>query len=941
MHSFLEQAVSQLLDRHGDQLDRIALVLPGQRPMVFLRDLLAQRLTRTTWSPAMFTIQEATERLSGFRRMDAMELWLTSYRIYRDTVKNPESLDAFLTWAPTVLADFNEIDNYGLHGEDVFRNLASFTEIDAWSFHLDPLSEGQERFQVQWEAMGQFYQALRTHLHGLKVGYNGLVNREAATHYEARLDTPHWPYDHTYFLGFNALSASEEAVLFGLEKMGRATLLWDADPTFVDPEVNEAGLFLRRFAERHGALELPKRWALESEGIHLHTTASRAAQPKVLASLLASIPAEELSKTAVVLGDESLLIPVLESLPPLGDPESPLPYNLTLGYALRWTPVYDLIHLLHSTQIRMRGQGVWHQDLRSLLRHPALVTALSDHAEAINTLLGNMRDNNLAYLPVTELEAHMNAPVIEAMCRLLTQRYSSPQTTCALLLGILDALRVPLEHNPWLLEMVFRTHRSLTALQTWCAGLAPDTPLGEAAFWNLWRRLAGQEQLDFRGEPLNGLQVMGMLETRTLGFERLLVIGANEGHMPRTPVQNSFIPYDLKRHFRLPVRHERDAIYAYYFFRLLTDAKHVDFIYAEQSEAFGSTERTRYLGQLEALLDTTFTPQHWQNALPAGEQHVWNVPGHDPAIARAVTQLLQNGLSPSAMNTFVRCPLDFYFKYILGFREPDEVNEGVDQALFGTLVHGTLEHLYLGGEPADPKRDAPLNIRLTPAFIDTCLEALPQVFAQMRTRRLAVPEDPNKPVRLPDMQTGINRLTLETAEAYVKQFLQAEKRNAREHVPEILFLEKQFQVPVPLPEGSAVGELVLRGTVDRIDRVNGQVRIIDYKTGSVDNVKLRWRGPEALAKQDRDKARQLLVYHLLVEGQTWLNGMPVISGMISIKQISKWFQAGQKEGPGEPFTEEQIEEFKTVLATLTGTMLDPEFTWQHAPDSDFCAFCTP
>ena len=293
------------------------------------------------------------------------------------------------------------------------------------------------------------------------------------------------------------------------------------------------------------------------------------------------------------------------------------------------------------------------------------------------------------------------------------------------------------------------------------------------------------------------------------------------------------------------------------------------------------------------------------------------------------------------MNTFVRCPLDFYFKYILGFREPDEVSEGVDQALFGTLVHGALEHLYLGGEPADPKRDEPLNIRLTPAFIDTCLDALPQVFAQMRTRRLAVPEDPNKPVRLPDMHTGINRLTLETAEAYVKQFLQAEKRHAREHVPEILFLEKQFQVPVQLPEGSAVGELVLRGTLDRIDRVNGQVRIIDYKTGSVDNVKLRWRDPEALAKQDRDKARQLLVYHLLVEGSTWLNGMPVISGMISIKQISKWFQAGQKEGPGEPFTEAQIEEFKTVLATLTGTMLDPDYTWQHAPDSDFCAFCTP
>lgn len=913
-------------------------MLPGQRPKVFLTDLIARALTANAWCPELLTIQEFTEKVSGFQRLDPTSHLLTAYELYTQKMGGTSSFDAFMRWAPTVLQDFNEVDNYRLPSHDIFRNLRDFSEIDQWSFSLDELSEGQERFQVQWDEMGQLHTLLCERLKQNNVVSGGLLNVRTADLLE---DPQNLPWKHVYFAGFNALSTSEEQFVFGLRDRGLATIMWDASPLFVDPPMAESGLFMRKYGQRYGSLPLSGSWQLEAQHIHRHETASRIAQVKVASELLRGLSPDEWNKTAVILGDESLLHPLLGSLPQRTHPDTgeALTFNVTLGYSLRYTPLWDLLMSLKDMAGRARSKALWHRDAQALAHHPALESVAGPALHKVGEAMQSAIEKNQAYIPFkTFKEAGLTEDLYVALDALLFGTYSHHSARISQLLSLLEALKALLPLNKEALESVFVAHRAITRLLNDLQALSES--MAEPTLWRLLRQALGKEQLNFRGEPLSGLQIMGMLESRTLGFDRVIVVGAAEGHMPRTPASTSFIPFDLKMHFGLPTRRERDAIYAYYFFRLLQDCKRVDFIYPRQSDTFGSTEPSRYLGQIDHLLERANqrpTPILWQSPLP-GTPNPWSLT-QDTASIEGITHLLSNRLSASALNTWHRCPLDFYLKYGLGFREPQKVDEELDQMLFGTLVHAVLEFLYLDGKTSESQETAPLNTRLTQAFLTQCIKDTSGIFKRIKTTRsLPIPQPYERP--LPDLESGLNHITLAAAETYVKRFLKWEME--QDEVAEILYLERSYTRTVQLEACNALKSVTLKGNIDRLDKVGDQVRIIDYKTGGVDGKKLLFPAkPEAMGKPDSDKARQLLIYHLLVENEDW-HGSSVVCGMVSLKELSKGFlpAAGSPEAP-TPISDETRSAFLKHLSEQVDLMLAPQRTFEHEKDAAFCSYCNP
>ena len=911
-------------------------MLPGQRPKVFLTDLMARALPTSAWCPELLTIQEFTQSVTGNQRLDATRHLLVAYKLYTEELGGTQTFDAFMRWAPTVLQDFNEVDNYRLPSQEVFRNLRDFSDIDQWSFNLDPLSEGQERFQLQWEEMGRLHTLLCEKLKADGVLSGGLLNARAADLLEERENVP---WKHVYFAGFNAFSTSEEQFVFGLRERGLATVMWDAAALFVDAPMAESGLFMRKYGAQYGTLPLTGKWSLKSENILRHETASRIAQVKVAAELLAELTPEQWNRSAVILGDETLLHPLLGSLPKREDPKTgkALGFNVTLGFSLRYTPLWDLIMALKDIAGRARGKTIWHRDAQALAHHPALKTAAGPALAHAVSELTRAVERNEAYSPFDLFECKaMDNGLYKALYALLFDSYTTHAKKLDQLLQLFEALKALLPLNTEALEAVFVAHTAVNRLRTDLSELS-DT-MAEATLWRLLRQALGKEQLNFRGEPLSGLQIMGMLESRTLGFDRVIVVGAAEGHMPRTPVGTSFIPFDLKMHFGLPTRRERDAIYAYYFFRLLQECERVDFIYPKQSDTFGSTEPSRYLGQLAHMLDDAAkspSPVLWQSKVP-GSLPVWEVK-QDATSLDGIRHLLSARLSASALNKWHRCPLDFYLVYGLSLYEPTSIDESIDQQLFGSLVHAVLEYLYLDGKSPDSQDEAPLGTLLTKAFLTQCLKDTAPLFERIKkTREWPIEAPRNRP--LPAMDTGLNLISIEAAESYVNRFLRWEMQH--EEVAEILYLERSFQRKITLTDCDRLEAITLKGNIDRMDRVGGKVRIIDYKTGGVEASKLLFPSDqEKMARPDFDKARQLMIYHCLVEHLDW-QGCHIVCGMISFKQLSQGFlpAAGKAQDPA-PIRAESRDAFLAHLSREADVMLTPEHVFKHQHDATFCQYC--
>ncbi|HET8736021.1 MAG TPA: PD-(D/E)XK nuclease family protein [Pricia sp.] len=815
MQSFLGEVVEEIKTKYGS-IEDLIFVLPSKRAGNFLRNLLANSAERTFFSPEIYSIERFIEQISDLSYATSIQQLFVLYQTYLKQKPVPQdNFHTFSKWGQTLLQDFNEIDRYLIDTGKLFDNLSAVQQLEHWSLQPEKTQMMQDYLNF-WNNLESLYLDFNRALLEQGLGHQGLVYRTACEKLDSYLSNES---DKNFvFLGFNALNTAESQIIQHILATTDSEIYWDIDTYFLDDPIHDAGYFFRQHLKtwpylRENELRGKSAHYTSKKEIKVVGVPKSVSQAKYAAHLLEEIRTigpEQLKNTAVVLGDETLLNPLLNSVP-----EGIDRVNITMGYPLDKTPLASFFDQFMTLYLQRADQGWFYRELLVFLAHPSVHTLLnSEGKEVVGTITETIERKNWAYVDVDKLDSIPGA--ISALLPLLFMAHTpDPKEFIQTVLKIIAELKINLQgsKDTLSLEYLYHFHGLFNQL---------DGLLGQYGFItdlqslrSLYRQLVSSETLDFQGEPLEGLQIMGMLESRNLDFETVIITSVNEGILPSGKSNSSFIPFDLKRHFGLPTYKEKDAVYTYHFYRLLQRAKHVFILYStEPDDALAGGERSRLIDQL--LTDENRRADISEiNASPA----VAPTPKTLESIAKneGLLELIKahaaKGFSPTSLSNYIRNPLDFYKRNLLGIDDSEEVEESVAANTFGTIVHDTLEDLYR-------------------PFIGELLTAEGLLAGKGRVKAL-VKKHFAKSYADGDMSRGKNLIAFNVVGRYVERFLDKEIEEAKTHQIKIIGLEEKLEIELDIPDFDF--PVRLKGKLDRIDEFDGVLRIIDYKTGKVEN----------------------------------------------------------------------------------------------------------
>lgn len=925
MQAFLERSVEHLHKTYGDGLNGLCIVLPNRRAGLFFKKYLAKSLSKPSWAPIIYSSEDFILELSGLRIADPLSQLFTLYDVYKkEKGDEAERFDEFCRWGQVLLNDFGEADSYLAETERLFTNLADIKEIENWSLNREELTEFQKKYIRFWDSIGIYYSGLKESLLSKKLAYKGLAFRIAAERL-AGGQVP-FPWKKAVFLGFNALTKAEERIIRQLVSEAKAEVLWDADAYYTQHPEQEAGMFIRRY-RKEGLFGSSFLWEEENLGKELKKITiigvpKNIAQARAAGDLVKQHALAE-DDTAMVLADESLLFPVLHSLP-----EEIKHVNVTMGYPMRNTPVHSLFDALlrmHEGAARFKRPGrFYHKDLLRVLNHPYIIAITGGTPVPSRRIAKGILERNLVFASLSDLKEKMaEGSSLGALERLLGPWHDSAQALDELRY-LLDVLR---EHfgskaeagrQNIELEYLLAFSKVLKRLKVMTAEHGFSGELKTLRL--LLNQLLRSSVLPFFGEPLKGLQVMGMLETRALDFKNVILLSANENILPSGRSQLSFIPYDLKKAFGLPTYSDRDAIFAYHFYRLLQRAETIFLLYNTETDTFGNGEQSRFITQLLTELPArnpkvTIERMFLSMDTGGGGDHPIEVPKTKEVMA-ALEKKAAEGFSPSLLARYISCPLQFYFHAAAGLREADEVEEDAGADTLGNVVHEVLLKMY---EPFTGKEITAKQIR----------ELIPQ------TERM-VNEAFGEYYRTGDLGHGKNLLAVKVACRFVSNFLrkEAELLESGAGPLAITELEKELQDEVTIKNKP----IRLIGRADRIDRLGGALRIIDYKTGKAAKEELEFEEWEELRSDSRlAKSFQLLMYAYLYRKNA--GGEAVSSGIVSFRELGTGLKTVSAGGTNA-ITTEVTDRFAEELRALLGEIWDTSKSFTQTDDLSNCTYCS-
>jgi RecB family exonuclease len=931
MTTFIQQLSRELLQTYGAQLGEICVVFPSRRACVFMQDSIANEAATATWAPALYAIEDFVPTLQSLNVLDPISLTFELFPVYQALFPH-ETFDQFYAWGQLMVADFEEVDRHLVDGEKIFQNLAELkridTTIDAWLNEDGKLSPHQEAYMRFWESLGLLHTRLQQRLKVQGMASPAMALRQLAERLAASKPALQWKK--VIFAGFNALTPAEEKMILALMHWELADCYWDLDEWYVNQDRQEAGKFFRALQQRWEAAmpQLKGHWKWigqhlrqEPKQLTIIAVPKRVGQAKAAGLLLAEAGTQYAPESiALVLPDENLLFPVLHSLPP-----SLLDVNVTMGYPLRNTPLYGLVEAvltLHENAARLRPGGTgepiyYFRDIVTILRHPYVHSLASADSRAT---MHEITQGNLIYIsPGFFLKF---AP--DHLLRFLFAPWSNLQDAVSYLLELFQRLKIAFEarqktENPLPTvetEILFQFHSITQKLQGKLGKYLDEKDLH--TFRRIYKEVIIGASVPFAGEPLKGVQVMGMLETRVLDFERLIVLSVNEGILPPKQQQNSMIPYSVRKAFGLPNYEEKDAVYAYHFYRLMQRAADVHLIFDTEPDSLGGGELSRFVAQIEAEL-TTANPglviRHETFTFPAAPEEIQPI---EIQKDEGLMQLLKEfgsvkGFSPSALNTYLNCPLQFYYRYLLKLREKEQPEETLEDNTFGLVLHGALEQLY---QPWKGKTIQAADIAAMMDLVDVAVE---KVF--------------RKETHSDNFKTGRNRLLLGVIKDLVRQMLELDMSEAP---LELLGMEEEMEAVIVTrlhPAG-----LKIRGFVDRIDRVRGRIRIIDYKTGQVDSLKIN-SFLDLKEGTPKKEAFQLGAYAFLYH-RNHEPDRAVYPGIFAMRNLSEGFLT-LEYGPQKiaEFDLQSLVEFEGLLVNIFEEILDPSLAFVQTEDQNRCRFC--
>lgn len=909
MPSFINDVLKDL-EKKEVNLSKVTFILPSKRAGVFLRNEIATNASKTIFAPTIVSIEEFVEELSQLQKINNTELLFEFYTIYKaQTPKEQvEIFESFSKWAQILLQDFNEIDRYLINPLTIFDYLSAIQDINHWSLEKNqtPLIKN---YLVFWKRLFSYYSNLQDKLIEKGKGYQGLIYREAVENLESYIQLN--PNKQHIFLGFNALNSSESVIIQELIQTDLASIYWDIDEAFLSNVNHDAGYFIRRHKKEWLHLKSnPLQWShnyyTTNKDISVIGVPKNIGQAKYVGELLSKLKLDKghLNNTAVVLGDETLLIPVLNSLP-----ENIDALNITMGFPLKSIPLaslFDQLFLLHKEG----EKSFYYKDVIAIISHPYIRPLfIVNHQDFGQVIIDTIYENNLVYINLEKLVKL--APHLETILNILFKSWlNNPeialQNCLTLILKIKMFLVINKNDNLLALEYLYRFNEVFNALNALNSKHKYIASI--RALYSIYNELLTVETLDFKGEPLKGLQIMGMLESRVLDFETVIITSVNEGVLPSGKSNNSFIPYDVKLENKLPTFKEKDAVYTYHFYRLLQRAKNVYIIYNTEPDVINGGEKSRFITQLE--VENTHNLQHKiiTPITPKITQKLKSVPKTNDVIAD-INALSKKGFSPSSLASYIRNPLEFYYQKVLGIKEIDEVEETVAANTLGTVVHNTLEDLY------KPIEGTMLSIDFVKKMKDKVEARILHHFKEIYKEG--------------DITKGKNLIIFEIAKRYVNNFLKQELKSL-EQGNTVKIIEVEANLAIKINIDTLDFPVILKGKVDRIDEYNGTLRIIDYKTGKVEQRQVEVVDWETICTDYKkySKSFQVLMYAYMMNVQKSFK-QDVEAGIISFKNLSEGFlKFGKKEtinsrNKNTNIDTETLHNFETELKRLILEIYNP------------------
>ena len=948
---FLDKIARYVLENYPDRLHRICLVTPNRRAGLFLKKYFSRRASKAVWAPDVMSMEDFISRVSGISIQEPFAVLMDFYDVYASIEKeNAEPLEEFLKWAPMLIKDFNDIDAHVDEPEQLFSNVLDVKKIEAWNPDGQQPSEYQQKYLKFFHRMKIYHEAFREKLLSRKTAYQGLAFRQAAMNVKS--EKAKIPWEKILFVGFNALNLAEEIIIRTLERKGIAEIKWDADKYYLENKNHEAGHFIRKYRDSWNiSIEgVEDNFSIQNKNIFVYGVAKNVNQAKLAGNILKSFSTEDITEnqTAVVLASEELLMPMMHSLP--GNVDK---VNITMGYPLRKTSLYglfDAIFQMHLTTLRMNsaGEGMksafYHKDLIRFFRHPAISIFWGNDENSMDALVKNIISTNKTFLSFDALAGMSGerekfndvfaflfpgfarqADLLTNALRMLTDKLDEAFRTQA------EESGIPVETAPWFtdFEALHPIGIILRKLQSFETDQKQVQDL--KTLFMLFQAMARESRLAMVGEPLNGLQIMGMLETRNLDFKNLIILSANEGILPAAKGGQSLIPFDVKAGFGIPVYKEKDAIFAYHFYRLLQRAENVHIIYNTQSQDLGSNEKSRFITQLQMEMPA------WNPNIRITDQIIALPPAKDemdheiiiPKTPEILNKLMnisdKKGFSPSALSHYIRCPLFFYFRHIAGIKETEKLEETIEANTLGTVVHEVLQKLYQ-------------EQQLEGKVLNT--EHIDKMYGKVEALTQKSFEENYAGG---DITSGKNLLLYKVAMRFVRNFLDREKEYLDELHKSGKYLtyikaEDEMHGTLPVEIGGKETQVKFRGFADRIDSIDGTTRVIDYKTGKVEDKELKFNNwPDVIEKSSQGKSFQLLMYAMLYRQN--YGDTAVIPGIISLRHLSKGLFGLSYPGGKDTISNEAIDAFENELRNLIQEIFNPDIPFARTPDEDNCKNC--
>ena len=941
---FLQEVAADLYTKYGRELSQMVMVFPNKRPSVYFRRHLGNLIDQPMWSPEMLTIHEFIQRSSDKLMADRLLQSFLLYEAYTEQMlaagdSFTSSYEQFFSLGEILLNDYAELESNCINHPDIYGNMADLAAIDQgleylteeqkdylrrfWqNFSPDRLSLQKEKFLQLWRRLPAIFQSFGNKLAERNLVTTGNLYRNLVANSH---DLPGFldNYQKIVFIGFNALNRAELQLFRRWQDEGRALFYFDADTHYIQDPLQEAGLFLRRNLELFGN-ELPVSNTINRTDRAIHQVAAEgnAAQVRTLPQLLDAIPSikEHPEKVAIFLGDEKQLMPVLHALP------DSIPYiNITMGYGLSQSPVFSLVQTIIRVQESLQQQGgkrIFYQPLLQLLQHPYLYE-VTDAAQ----LAGDIQNKSLVSIP-RERWMHIE----EKRIRQALTPVEEPLALLALIRNILEiqatepATGVVAELEAQLLSATyFQLNRLEDLLRSF------HHPLSLAFIGDTLLQLLRAHSVPLEGEPLRGLQVMGLLESRGLDFEHIILLDMNEGVLPKKAAAPTFIPDSIRRAYGLSVMEKQDAIFAYVFYRLLQRSQTVYCLYNSTTNENGAGERSRFLAQLEYETNIPFIRQQVKlDIAPLARPPI--TIQKDTTIQQTLRKYLSAPLSPSAINTYLECRLRFYFQNVQKIREPESFQEEIDAKTLGTILHAAIEFLYLRLQ-----QEKNGDTMVLPSDTDTLKEWIPWALDRAFAQTLA--GDPEHRVDF----TGSYKVIRQVIHIYINEVLANDKAYAPFRMRN---LESHLDTLLPVKVGEETWNIKLGGIIDRVDEKNGVLRIIDYKTGKDSK---DFKGVASLFdrnSRDRNKAvLQTFIYARVLRQQS---GLPVVAGLYDVRNMKKagagfdWrfrdTSAGE-EGLDHFAIDERVSQTMEQLQPLLEEIFDPQVPFDQTSRVEKCQYC--